>query len=47
MFSGALDHAPVPGDPQVPSGTGPSTSLAKALPFDSSTSASRGLTSGI
>ena len=47
VFSGALNHAPLPGDPRVPPGGSPSASPARALPFDSSTSASRGPTSGV
>ena len=46
VFSGAPDHAPVPGDPRVPPGASPSASLTRAPPFDSSTSASWGPTSG-
>ena len=45
VFSGAPDRAPLPGDSCVPSGASPSASPAGAPPFDSSTSASRGLTS--
>ena len=44
MFSGASDRAPLPGDSWVPPGTSPS---ASALPFDSSTSVSRGPTSSV
>ena len=44
VFSGAPDRAPFPGDSRVPPGASPS---ASALPFDSSTSASRGPTSGV
>ena len=33
MFSGAPDRAPVPGDPRVPSGASPSTSLVGAPLF--------------
>ena len=40
VFSGALDRAPLPGDPQVPPRASPSASPAGASPFDSSTSAS-------
>ena len=47
VFSGAPDRAPVPGDPRVPPGASPSTSPAGAPPFDSSTPASRGPTSGV
>ena len=47
MFSGAPDCAPLLGDPRVPTGASPSASPAGALPFDSSTFASRGLTSGV
>ena len=46
VFSGAPDRAPVPSDPQVPLGASPSTSPAGAPPFDSSTLASLGPTSG-
>ena len=46
MLSGALDHAPLPGDPWVPPEASSSTSPAGAPPFDSFTSASRGPTSG-
>ena len=45
MFSWGPDRAPVPGNPQVPPGASPSASPARALPFDSSTFASRGPTS--
>ena len=44
VFSGAPDRAPFPGDFGVPLGANPS---ASALPFDSSTSASQGLTLGV
>ena len=47
MFSGAPDHASVPGDPRVPPGASPFTSPIGAPPFDSSTFASRGPTSGV
>ena len=47
VFSGAPDHAPMPGDPWVPSGASPSASPVGAPPFDFSTSTSRGPTSGI
>ena len=47
VFSGAPDRAPVPGDPRVPPRASPSASPAGALPFDSSTSASRGPKSGV
>ena len=47
VFSGAPDRAPLPGDSRVPPGASPSASPAEALPFDSSTSASRSLTSGV
>ena len=47
VFLGALDRAPVPGDPRVPPGASPSTSPARAPPFDSFTSASRGSTSSV
>ena len=46
VFLGAPDRALVPGDPQVPPGASPSALPAGARPFDSSTSASWGLTSG-
>ena len=46
MFSGAPDRAPLPGDSRVPLGVNPSASPAGALPFDSSTSISRGPTLG-
>ena len=46
VFSGAIDRAPLPGDPRVPPRASPS-SPAGALPFDSSTSASRDLTSSV
>ena len=41
------NRAPLPGDSWVPSGASSSASLAGAPPFDSSTSASRGPTSGV
>ena len=46
MFSGALDHAPLPGDSRVPPGARRSASPAGAPPvgappFDSSTTVSR------
>ena len=44
MFSGAPNRASLPGDSQVPPGACPSASPAGAPPFDSSTSASGGLT---
>ena len=47
MFSGALDRAPELGDPRVPPGASPSASPVGAPPFDFSTSASRGPTSGV
>ena len=47
VFSRAPDRAPLPDDPWVPSGASPSTSPAGAPPFDSSTSSSRGPTSGV
>ena len=47
VFSGAPDHSPLPGDPRVPPEASPSASPAGAPPFDSSTSASWGPTSGI
>ena len=47
VFLGAPDCAPLPGDSRVPLGASPSASPAGAPPFDSSTSASRGPTSGI
>ena len=47
VFSGAPDPAPLPGDPWVPPRANPSTSPAGAPSFDSSTSASRGSTSGV
>ena len=47
VFSGPPDCAPLPGDSRVPPGANPSASPAGASPFDSSTSASRGPTSGI
>ena len=47
MFLGAPDRAPVLGNPWVPLGASPSASPVGALPFDFSTSASRGPTSGI
>ena len=46
VLSGAPDHAPLPGDLWIPSEASSSTSPTRASPFDSSTSASRGLTSG-
>ena len=46
VFSGAPDLASLPGDPRVPSRARTSASPAGAPPFDSSTSASRGPTSG-
>ena len=47
VFSGALDHAPLLGDPRVPPEASPSASPDGAPPFNSSTSASWGPTSGI
>ena len=47
VFSEASDHAPLPGDPRVSPGASPSASPAGAPPFDSSTSVSRGSTSGV
>ena len=47
VFSGAPVRAPLPGDPRVPPGASPSASPAGAPPFDSSSSASRGLMSGV
>ena len=47
VFSWALDRAPLPGDPRVPPGASPFVSPARASPFDSSTSASRGPMSGV
>ena len=47
VFSGAPDHAPLPGDSRVPPGASSSASLAGASSFDSSTFASRGPTSGV
>ena len=44
VFLGALDRAPVPGDPRVPLAASSSASPAGATPFDSYTSASRGPT---
>ena len=47
VFSGAVNRAPLPGDPWVLPGASPSASPAGAPPFDSSTSASWGPTSGV
>ena len=47
VFSGAPDRAPLPGDSRVPLGASSSASPAGAQPFDSSTSASWGPTSGV
>ena len=47
VFSGALDLAPVPGDPRFPPRASPSASPVGAPPFDSSTSASRGSMLGV
>ena len=41
------DRAPLPGDSRVPPGASSSASPAGAPPFDSSTSASQGPTSGV
>ena len=46
VLLGAPDRAPLPGDPQVPLEASSFASPAGAPPFDSSTSASRGPTSG-
>ena len=46
VFSGALDHAPLPGDSRVPPRASSSASPVGALPFDSSISVSPGPTSG-
>ena len=45
VFSGALNRAPVPGDPRVPPRASLFASPIGAPPFDSSTSSSRGPTS--
>ena len=47
VFSGAPDRSPLPGDSRVPPRASPSASPAGAPPFDSSTSTSRGPTSGV
>ena len=47
VFSGAPDRVPLPGDPRAPPGTSLSASPAGAPPFDSSTFASWGPTSGV
>ena len=47
VFSGAPDRTPLLGDSRVPLGASPSASPARAPPFDSSTFASRGPTSGV
>ena len=47
VFSRAPDRAPLPGDSRVPPGASPSASPTRAPPFYSSTSSSRGPTSGI
>ena len=47
VFSGAPDRSPLPGDPRVPPGASPSASPTGAPSFNSSTSASQGLMSGI
>ena len=47
VFSGAPDRAPLLGDPWVPPGASPSASPSEAPPFESSTFASRGPTSGV
>ena len=47
VFSGAPDRAPLLGDPWVPPRASPSASPIGAPSFDSSTFASRGLTSGV
>ena len=46
VLSGAPNHAPMPVDLRVPPEASSSTSPTGAPPFDSSTSASRGPTSG-
>ena len=46
VLSGAPDRASLPGDPRVPLEASSSTSPVGAPPFDSSTLASRGPTSG-
>ena len=47
VFSRAPDRAPLPGDLRVPPGASSSASPVGAPPFVSSTSASRGPTSGV
>ena len=47
VFLGAPDRAPLPGGSRVPPGASPSASLVGAPPFDSFTSVSRGLASGV
>ena len=47
VFLGALDRAPLPSDSRVPPGASSSSSPAGAPLFDSSTSASRGPTTGV
>ena len=47
VFSGVPDRAPLPDDSRVPPGASYSTSHAGAPLFDSSTSKSRGPTSGV
>ena len=47
MFLGALDRAPLLGDSLVPPRASSSATPSGALPFDSSTSASRGPTSSV
>ena len=47
VYSGVLDRAPLPGDSRVPPRASSFASPAGAPPFDSSTSASRGPTSGV
>ena len=47
MFSGGPDRAPWPGDSPFPPGASYLSSPAGASPFDSFTSASRGLTSSV
>ena len=46
VFSGAPDYAPLPGNSRIPPGASSLALLARAPPFDSSTFASRGPTSG-
>ena len=47
VLSGASDRAPLPGDLRVPPGASSSASPARASPFDSFISVSRGPTLGI